>query len=317
VQTTLVNPLDGGRTLVTEIRYPTLAARPAGKSPARPASAFGPFPVILFAHGYNVTPDTYAALLDRWVEAGFVVVAPLFPGENEYNVSSLGGPTSAAGAAAENDVYNEPYDLAYLIEAIGKDFSRLASGGAAVLHGLADPVRLILAGQSDGADAVAALAYDRYYAASWSAIPVPDRPQVVAIFEGAEFGLGRDQYGYRTTGSGAGRAPLALVAQSATDACNPPQDSVQIYDAINQPKQFLALSDATHLGPYDGTASDAPLVEQVTIGLFRRVLGDLTPTGAALDAEADVSGVADLTTGNTAPYMAPLASSPAACAPPN
>jgi hypothetical protein len=314
VQVTLTDPIDGGRTLVTEIRYPTLAARP-GKSPAPPATAFGPFPVILFAHGYNVTPDTYAALLDRWVEAGFVVVAPLFPGENEYNVSSLGGPTSAAGAAAENDVYNEPYDLAYLIGQIGRDFSRQATGGAGILHGLADPHRLILAGQSDGADAVAALAYDRYYAATWSAIPPAERPQVVAIFEGAEFELGRDSYGYRPAESSGG-GPLALVAQSATDACNPPQDSTQLYDAIDQPKQFLELSDATHLGPYDGTASDAPLVEQVTIGLFRHVLGDLTPSTRGLDSEADVSGVAALTAGDTAPYMASLASSPAACAPP-
>lgn len=311
-QTTFVDPIDGGRSLVTEIRYPTLpVSTRSGKAVSAPATALGPFPVIVFAHGYNVTPDTYAALLDSWVETGFVVVAPLFPGENEYNVSSLGGPTSAAGSAAENDVYNEPYDLSYLIGALAQDFAHPAAGTAGVLHGLADPRRLILAGQSDGADAVAALAYDSYYSSAWSAIPAADRPQVVAIFEGAEFGLGRDQYG------GQGGRPLAFVVQSATDACNPPQDSTQLYNAVGQPKLFLELSDATHLGPYDGSASDAPLVEQVTAGLYRRVLGDLTPRMTGIEARADVTGVADLTASDTAPQMTPLSSSPAACAPPS
>ena len=34
---------------------------------------------MLFAHGYDVTPDFYAPLLERWAAAGYVVAAPVFP----------------------------------------------------------------------------------------------------------------------------------------------------------------------------------------------------------------------------------------------
>ena len=34
---------------------------------------------MLFAHGYDVTPDFYAPLLERWAAAGYVVAAPTFP----------------------------------------------------------------------------------------------------------------------------------------------------------------------------------------------------------------------------------------------
>ncbi|NNN09190.1 MAG: chlorophyllase, partial [Acidimicrobiaceae bacterium] len=37
--------------------------------------------MIVFAHGYDVSPDIYSALLNSWVRAGFVVVAPFFPDE--------------------------------------------------------------------------------------------------------------------------------------------------------------------------------------------------------------------------------------------
>jgi hypothetical protein len=312
-QTTLVDPIDGGRTLVTTIRYPTLAGS-AGQetTDATPARRYGPFPVIVFAHGYNVTPDTYKPLLDAWAEAGFVVVAPLFPKENEYYVSSVGGPGTAAGAYAEDDEFNEPYDLAYLIKVIAADYATPADGPASVLFHLADPHDLILAGQSDGGDVVAAFAYDSAFASTWASVPVADRPHVVAIFEGAEFERGYDHYG----ASAAGSSPIALVVQSATDACNAPQDSIELYGALSPPKRFLELDNATHLGPYDGTATVAPLVERLTAGFFDHWLDEPWAESAArLWAEADVTGEAALSEGATAPYMAPLEPSSAACAP--
>src|ERR1019366_8320272 len=81
------------RTLVTEIRYPTLQP-PNGtdESPgAAPAQQLGGFPMIVVAHGYDVTPDTYAPLLDAWVRAGFVVVAPFFPDEEPSAVAAQPG----------------------------------------------------------------------------------------------------------------------------------------------------------------------------------------------------------------------------------
>ena len=36
----------------------------------------GPFPLVVFSHGYAVTPDFYAPMLERWAAAGYVVAAP-------------------------------------------------------------------------------------------------------------------------------------------------------------------------------------------------------------------------------------------------
>lgn len=316
-QTTYINPILGGRTLLTTIRYPTLAgANGQETTDAPPARQFGPYPVIVFAHGYNVVPDTYRALLDAWTEAGFVVVAPLFPGENEHNVSALGGPTSLAGSRAEADVYNEPYDLAFLIKMVAGNFGggTASTGGpnaAALLRGVADARRIVLAGQSDGGDAVAALAYDTYYGNTWASIPAPNRPSAIGIFEGAEFVLGRDHYTATTTG----QPPIGFVVQSATDACNPPQESTQLYDAIGQPKRFLELDNATHLGPYDGAGTDASLVEALTVGFFRRWVGDTAASAGPLWAVANTAGVSAMSEADTAPAMASLGFSTAACAP--
>jgi len=54
-----------------QILYPTLGAKAPTVLPwARPAYQYGPYPVIVFAHGFDVDPNTYRALLVSWVEAG-------------------------------------------------------------------------------------------------------------------------------------------------------------------------------------------------------------------------------------------------------
>ena len=59
-----------GRVIKVEILYPSLAVKaPLLKTLAAPALRFGPYPVIVFAHGYDVDPGTYRALLVWWAEA--------------------------------------------------------------------------------------------------------------------------------------------------------------------------------------------------------------------------------------------------------
>ena len=82
-RTTSPNGSFGGaptRTLPTEVWYP--AEGPGGGAPtadAPPDTTHGPYPLVLFAHGYDVTPDFYAPLFERWAAAGYVVAAPVFP----------------------------------------------------------------------------------------------------------------------------------------------------------------------------------------------------------------------------------------------
>src|SRR4051794_30818743 len=67
IDVTLAHRVEGRcRTLVTEVRTPS-------------AAATAPRPVILALHGRDGSPDSLAPLLDAWVAAGYVVVAPKFP----------------------------------------------------------------------------------------------------------------------------------------------------------------------------------------------------------------------------------------------
>jgi Platelet-activating factor acetylhydrolase, isoform II len=68
------------RTLETYVRYPALGP-PSGRDlpHARAARAQGPLPLIVFGHGFAVTPTLYASLLGAWAAVGYVVAAPVFP----------------------------------------------------------------------------------------------------------------------------------------------------------------------------------------------------------------------------------------------
>src|SRR5487761_202907 len=108
--TTPYRVLPGGRRLVTEIRYPIQlrSGQPSETAGAPPLQQTGGYPLVVFAHGYDVTPDTYAALLDAWVRAGFVVVAPFFPDEDQSGVAAQ------HGVNTEVDLWNEPADMAFV-----------------------------------------------------------------------------------------------------------------------------------------------------------------------------------------------------------
>src|SRR5262249_30078659 len=131
------------RTLLTYVRYPALAA--AGKTDvhdAPSARADGAFPLVVFGHGFALTPQLYARVLQRWARAGYVVAAPVFPLEN----------ADAPGGPNESDLINQPADMRFVI-------SRMlaASRGSGPLAGLIDPAHIAVSGQSDGGDTALAV----------------------------------------------------------------------------------------------------------------------------------------------------------------
>jgi hypothetical protein len=136
-RTTSPNGSFGGapnRTLPTEFWYPAQGA--SGGDPtadAAPDQQHGPYPLVLFAHGYNVTPDFYAPLLARWAAAGYVVAAPVFP--------ILSG---SDGGASHVDYEKTFGDASFVITQV------LGLDAGDPLAGLVDPNRIAAAGHSDG-----------------------------------------------------------------------------------------------------------------------------------------------------------------------
>ena len=296
--------LTPGRTMITEIRYPTLSPKPGeSESPgANPARRHGPFPLVVFAHGYDLTPDTYKNLLDVWARAGFVVAAPLFPDTNANAVDALG-----KIFAPEADDANQPGDVASLVKRTLAD-ATAASSGCPLLDGLVKPGGAAIAGQSDGAVTVDALAYAAAY-------QVPGTPiKAVISLSGEEYPA---PSGAPTPYASVNGGPPLLVTQSATDTCNPPQYSRTFYGAIDQPdKWFLEIRDANHLPPYTGSLpAQLPqfnVVSAVTTTFLKDVFSGKAITHKFLVEGNLHPGIAHLTTG-TAPTLPTLEMVPSSC----
>ena len=238
------------RKLVTVVRYPLHASGPVG--------------LIVFGHGFAVTPAYYFRLLEAWAQAGYVVAAPVFPLGNQH---APGGPNEA-------DIVNQPRDMSFVI-------SQMLAASAqrrGPLAGLIDPNKIAVSGQSDGAETALAVAYDSAYR----------DPRVrAAIILSGDDGLGGT---YFAPGS-----PPLLAAQGTADHINQPRYAYAFFAAARRPKFLLKLIGAGHLPPYTDQQPQLSIVERVTIGFLNRYLDDQTDGIREMLLGGDVAGVATLT----------------------
>jgi dienelactone hydrolase len=223
---------------------------PDGRKVARPVTTYvrypgtgnGPWPLVVFGHGYAATPGIYAKLLRAWTLAGYVVAAPLFP---------LGNAHAPAGPD-ESDIVNQPRDMSFVISQL------LAASAAATsaLHGLVDPSRIAVAGQSDGAETAFAVAYDQPFRDS--------RIDAAVILSGAQLPGVAFRFPHRTV-------PL-LATQGTADTINPPSFTYAFFRAAPRPKFLLTLPGAGHLPPYTTQQPQLGVVERVTTAFLDRYL---------------------------------------------
>jgi dienelactone hydrolase len=248
------------RTLVTDVRYPALAG--ATGTAAMPAP--GPFPLVVFAHGFDVTPARYAALLDSWTRAGYVVAAPLFPRTNPH----------APGGPDEADVVNQPADVSFVISSL-----LAASATSKPLLGLIDPRHIAVAGQSDGGETALAVADSRR--------DRDVRVSAAIVLSGAEMsGIG----GYSFAPGG----PALLAAQGTDDVFNEPRFTYAYFGAARRPKYLLRLLGAGHLPPYTTEQPQLAIVERVTRVFLDGYLKGSASALAELAPFGNVSGTASL-----------------------
>jgi dienelactone hydrolase len=251
------------RILTTIIRYP--ARGPAGRFDVRdapPDRAAGPFPLIVFGHGFAVTPGTYFRLLRAWAQAGYVVAAPVFPLENAH----------APGGPDESDLVNQPRDMSVVIS------DMLAADHAAhsLLRGMITPQRIAVSGQSDGGETALAVAYDRFYR--------DPRVRAAVILSGAQM-----------PGSGSLLpGPPLLATQGTADTVNNPRNTYAFFDIARRPKYLLRLIGAPHLPPYTAQQPQLTIVERVTIAFLERYLKGARDGLDRMRAAGDRRGLAVL-----------------------
>jgi len=254
------------RTLLTYVRYPAIAGSGSGDLPdAQAARAEGPFPLVVFGHGFAVTPAPYARLLRSWARAGYVVAAPVFP---LGNANAPGGPD-------ESDLVNQPADMRFVISRV----LVAASTGSSPLHGLVDSTRIAVSGQSDGGDSALALAYDPRFR--------DPRVSAAAILSGAEIP------GVRAFDFPPGSPPL-LATQGTADTINPPSLTNLFFAGARRPKYMLSLIGAEHLPPYSTEQPQLAIVERVTLAFFDAYLEHRPGALRRLLADGRVAGVSAL-----------------------
>jgi dienelactone hydrolase len=239
------------RTLVTDVWYPE--------------GARGPFPLVVFGHGFAVTPRPYEQLLKAWARAGYVVAAPIFPLEN---ANAPGGPNEA-------DLINQPRDMRFVIT----ELLELGRGPHGFLAGAIEPRQIAVSGQSDGGETALAVAYDRRFR--------DRRVRAAVILSGAEI-----------PGAGlhfAPSSPPLLATQGTADKINPPRFTYAFFDVAPRPKFLLRMFGARHLGPYTDQQPQLGIVERVTIAFFQRYLNGWPRAPARMIRAGDVGGTSALT----------------------
>lgn len=233
------------RTLVTQIRYPALGAAVADDVPdATPLSAAGPYPLIVFAHGFAQTPTAYARLLDAWARAGYVVAAPLFPLTQQ----------SVPGGRREADLINQPADMSFVITRM----LAVNQVPTSFLYGLIAANLIAVGGQSDGAATALAEAYDPAFA--------DPRVRAAIVLSGAELSIIDDKIPFAAQG------PPLLATQGSKDTLNEPSATHHYFNLAPRPKFLLTLIGATHLPPYTTQQPYLGIVEQVTIAFLDHFL---------------------------------------------
>lgn len=237
------------RRLVTVVRYPVGAPGPVG--------------LIVFAHGFAVTPAYYFRLLRAWAQAGYVVAAPVFPLSNKW----------APGGPDEADIVNQPGDMSFVITQLLAASAR--QQGA--LAGLIDPREIAVAGQSDGGETALAVADDSAYR--------DHRVRAAIILSGAELPIGTYF---------AGPSPPLLAAQGTADTSNEPQFTYAYFGAAPRPKYLLKLLGAGHLPPYTYEQPQLSIVERVTLAFLGAFVAGQTAALSTMKVDGNVPGVSAL-----------------------
>ena len=204
------------------------------------ASAAGPFPVVLFSHGYAAYPTLYAFLLTHLASWGFVVVAP-----DHVERGLLAAVTQCTKVADDAKVLLAARDLAVT----------KSNDPTSVLSGTIDPSKVAVVGHSAGASAAVRTALD------------PSVATFVALDGGGIGGSGAgttpttDANGcvqQTTTSTGDGSTTTTAIDSGAlpdkpgmlitggNDQVIPLSRLQPFYDAMNAPKRLVVIEGAGH-----------------------------------------------------------------------
>lgn len=250
------------RTLPVLVLYPATGT-PGGepREGARAARHGGPFPLVVFSHGFTAHgPDYDVVLLRRIAAHGYVVAAPTFP------LSSGGAP----GGPRLLDYVNQPGDVSFVITKMLRLDRRDGT-----LHGVIDREEIGAIGHSLGAITTLGVTYNSCCA---------DRRIKAAVpISGLELPFHDKAWSWPAV-------PLLLI-HGDHDETVPYAGSTLAYAHAKPPKYLLTLLDAPH------TPFRVPYQESIVRVVNAFLDGYLKHDRSArhrLPQDANVPGVASL-----------------------
>jgi predicted dienelactone hydrolase len=228
------------RTLPTVVFYPARGAPGGPDLPdARPARGSGPFPLIVFAHGFTATGPAYAGLLRQFAAAGYVVAAPTFP------LSS----GTAPGGPRLTDYVNQPADVSFVID----EMLRLNRQPGSGLTGILEPSRIGVAGHSLGGITTIGLL---------NRCCIDPRVDALVPMSGLQLPFPGGSFSYDR------RLPVLLI-HGNQDGTVPYTGSLVVFGQAAPPKFLLTLIGGGHV-PFGG--EHGRIVVESTINFFDRYL---------------------------------------------
>ena len=229
------------------------------------ASADGPFPLLVFAHGFNGQGSSFVALAEQWAREGYVVALPTFP-------------LSRNGVGAIDDYVNQPGDLSFVIDRLTAPDE--TGEVPAELDGLVDVDRIALGGPSLGAATV--------FRAGYNECCVDDRVKVTVTVAGGPLDAGDGGYDDQPD------TPMLLI-HGAADAAVPVSIGDAMVDFVQAPVTYLRFDAGDHVSVF--VADEGRLLSDAVLAFLNAHLrGDSTGLDR-LPTEVEASGIAELRNG--------------------
>ena len=233
------DPPSAPRPLETTIYYPAAGAGGGVPTDDPPPATDGPFPLIVFAHGFSASPPVYAGLTAEWARAGYVVAVPRFP---KSNAAAVGGPDAG-------DYVNQPADLSAVISGM----ERLSSRPGGALSGLVASGPVGAAGHSLGGITTLGVAAntccrDRRVGAA-----------VVLSGDPLLFPTGKFDYA---------QAPPLLLVHGTADSLVAYDAAVDVFNHAWGPKGLLTIRDGDHGSTFVATDASFRTVVRATTAFF-------------------------------------------------
>jgi predicted dienelactone hydrolase len=234
-------PAKPSRTLPVLVLYPAVGTPAADGTPIdnlQPAP--GRYPLVMFSHGFEANGPLYSFVLQKWVQAGFIVAAPTVP------LSS--GAKSFADTVALGDYQNQPADVSFVLTSILD-----GQGGTDFITQHVDPHRIAAAGHSLGAITTLGLVYN--------SCCIDHRINAAISLSGIELPFPNGSF------TNPPATPLLLVHGAADKTVPIAPGSDTIFKVAKPPVYFLRFRAAGHVDVVSSTTY-RPFTDQAVIAFL-------------------------------------------------